>query len=183
MNSRLFVIVGIAMFGALTGCKSIYSSEPVGHEVADLTDEDLDGYWIVDDEVMLLKVTDAAKGEAVLAGIEDRAGTLTLQQMPVVFRKRGDVRLVSVKAMENEEHPEGAEWIWWGAVRLVDGGMVVWVPDPDRVEEAVEEGALPGRLEEDAVVLGELSPAQLDLLTTHGILHWEEPLFLRRVGD
>ena len=71
----------------------------------------------------------------------------------------------------------------WGRIKQDGQQVVVWVPDSEKFQALVEEGKLPGKIEDSDVILGNLTSDHLKLITseTEGVLfEWDEPIIFRR---
>jgi hypothetical protein len=77
------------------------------------------------------------------------------------------------------------EYTW---ARIDNNGkrIILWLPDVEQFQQAVQDGRLPGTVREDEdVVLGPLEPAQLELINSPAgnLLDWPEPLVFVRIGN
>ena len=84
----------------------------------------------------------------------------------------------------NTKDEEGKEYVW-GRIKNEHGQILVWAPDIAAFRRLVEGGLLPGRLAGSSVVLGDLKPEQIKILTSGegGTLYrWDEPVVLRKLG-
>jgi hypothetical protein len=169
---------------ALTGCHAVYTEQPIGATPAKLDPKTVNGLWIWDNGAMMVKVADPEKGRLALAWIDDKNDTFTLRTTTAFVREYHDLALLTMQDVEHADHPDRPEWIWLGAVKHDGNGGLLWIPNWKRIGGLVREGKLPGKSSgEDAdVYLGKLTPAQTDALTTVGMLLWDDPTLLKKVG-
>ena len=162
----------------LSGCVSVRVATPLGETPVALAAAEWDGMWVNQQGTLFIKVVDAANGRLQLAWPKDEANRLSLESTEVVLRQSGDWTFASLKM-----NPEDKLYIW-ARIKKDEYGIVIWLPDPKKFAGLVREGRLPGKADEkDNVVLGELTPAHMKLITSgeKGILlKWENPLILIR---
>ncbi|HMB58845.1 MAG TPA: hypothetical protein VKN35_02940, partial [Xanthomonadales bacterium] len=73
----------------------------------------------------------------------------------------------------------------WGRIDNNGRRAIVWWPDLEQFREAVRNGRIPGRINEDEdVVLGELNAEQMEVINSPSgnLMNWTEPLVLVRIG-
>ena len=77
------------------------------------------------------------------------------------------------------------EYTW---ARIDNNGkrIILWLPDVEHFQQAVQDGRLPGTVREDEdVMLAPLAPAQLELINSPAgnLLIWSEPQVFVRIGN
>lgn len=77
------------------------------------------------------------------------------------------------------------EYTW---ARIDNNGkrIILWLPDVEHFQQAVQDGRLPGTVREDEdVMLAPLAPAQLELINSPAgnLLSWSEPQVFVRIGN
>ena len=77
------------------------------------------------------------------------------------------------------------EYTW---ARIDNNGkrIILWLPDVEHFQQAVQDGRLPGTVREDEdVMLAPLAPAQLELINSPAgnFLSWSEPQVFVRIGN
>lgn len=77
------------------------------------------------------------------------------------------------------------EYTW---ARIENNGqrIILWLPDVEQFQQAVQDGRLPGTVrEDDDVMLAPLAPAQLELINSPAgnLLSWSEPQVFVRIGN
>lgn len=77
------------------------------------------------------------------------------------------------------------EYTW---ARIANNGkrIILWLPDVEHFQQAVQDGRLPGTVREDEdVMLAPLAPAQLELINSPAgnLLSWSEPQVFVRIGN
>ena len=165
----------------MLGCNVVYTSKPIGEKPVVISSEDWEGIWRTSDGTSLnVKVVDEANGVIEYGPWESE--NEEQEPIEVYLREWGRWEFCNVKDPEDEEH---AEHYMWGRIGNQGGQVVViWAPDADRFEELVEEGTLPGTVENGNVILGELNAEHMELITTsaEGVLFlWDEPMILFRI--
>jgi len=179
-------ITVLAIF--LNACDTVSSPVPLGVEPAVIDAAEWSGQWFNADGRVDITVVDAAKGLVHIDFREDgKADTLDLQ-----LRKFNGWIFASVseQAFDQSQGLEGASsetesYLW---ARLVRHGktIIAWIPKAEKFATLVEKGLLPGRVEDDNVILGPLNQEHYRILTSedHGVLlDWEHPTVLYRVKD
>ena len=76
------------------------------------------------------------------------------------------------------------EYTW---ARIDNNGkrIILWLPEVEQFQQAVQDGRLPGTVKEDKdVMLAPLAPAQLELINSPAgnLLNWSEPAVFVRIG-
>ena len=87
----------------------------------------------------------------------------------------------------DQDEEDGKPFYLWGLLGGGDREMIVWLPEVKSLKALVEEGKLPGEVDEDgSVILHQLNAEQLALLTSdsEGVLFdWDEPLVLFKFSE
>ena len=167
----------------MLGCDVVYTSKPIGEEPVVISSDDWEGIWRASDgPVLNVKVVDEANG--VIEYSEWESEKEEEEPIKVYLREWGSWEFCNLKGPEDEEH---AEHYVWGRIGNQDGRVVIiWWPDADRFRELVEEGILPGTIENGDVILGDLTAEHMELITTsaEGVLFlWDEPTVLVRTEE
>jgi hypothetical protein len=196
----------------LAGCNAVLVKEPMGDTVVMLDPATWQGTWASSDVVILTTVLDSEKGLLQAAWVERGAEGegASFESVSGMVRQTGDVIFLS---MENEPEAElgttadpaaGAsaeqvpttpapatdaalapEYIW-GRIENDGKRMILWWPDVEQFQRAVQDGRLPGTVtESEDVVLGPLDSAQLERINSPAgnLLGWSEPAVFIRIGD
>jgi hypothetical protein len=187
--------------------------KPMGDVVVTLDPVIWQGTWANSDVVILTTVLDSEKGLLQAAWVERGAEGegASFESVAGTVRQTGDMIFLS---MENEPAEEGRgptadpateaaameipatqapvtdgavapEYIW-GRIDNDGKRMILWWPDVEQFQKAVQDGRLPGRVtESEDVVLEALDPAQLELINSPAgnLLGWSEPAVFVRIGD
>lgn len=184
-QSDLFWAV-IGVIFVLSGCSTVTSIQPFGVPFTGDLSAELTGTWMGPEGQQLLVHCDP-EGRVAYAVTEwkDQQGAFVLDG--------GTGSLTSVRdhVFFNGLEDDGSEGYSFVLLRVSDGQMVVWLPDPPAFQELVEGGVLQGRVEEDSnsrsVVLTDsaetiaLVMADRDLAT---LFDWSKPaIVLVRVGN
>jgi hypothetical protein len=181
----------------LAGCEAVYSSRPLGDTAVALDPAEWQATWIGPDMVITTTVLDGAAGRLQSAWIERGPGGATLEVAEGDVRATGDWTFANMldekdpPAESTDSDSDGASgaepeprYTW---VRLQKGQnyLTVWSPNVERFKVYVGDGRLPGRVTDDGVVLGELTPAQLALINdpASGLLDWSNPTVFVRIAE
>jgi hypothetical protein len=196
----------------LSGCNAVLVKEPMGDTVVTLDPATWQGTWASSEVVILTTVLDSEKGLLQAAWVERGAEGegASFESVSGMVRQTGDVIFLS---MENEPEepldptaalaadapaeqtpatpapPAAAarppEYIW-GRIDNDGKRIILWWPNVEQFQRAVQDGRLPGTVtESEDVVLEPLDPAQLELINSPAgnLLGWAEPAVFVRIGD
>jgi hypothetical protein len=74
---------------------------------------------------------------------------------------------------------------FWLRVEQGENHLTVWSPNVEQFKILVGDGRLPGRVTDDGVVLGELSPEQLRMINdpASNLLNWSDPAIFVRIAE
>jgi hypothetical protein len=168
---------------ALWGCDSVTSSTPVGDKPVSLQEDDWDGTWINAESALTLKVKNAEKGHLQIAWIEDSGGKLKMESFIAEIRVSGDWHFASIRDDGGDQEIE--ERYMFLRVDKSDGQIIGWSPDVAAFKKAVEDGHLPGKMDESSVRLSVLNSEHIDYIKSAAatsLFDWDEPLVLVRIG-
>ena len=179
------IITWVVMFllpVLILGCSSVYSLQPMGTAPVKLDPADWNGKWMKPDGVLTLNVMDSDKGLLQLAWLEEKDGKLEMESMEIMVRESGSWMFGNLKEVDGEHSGQ----YLWVKINREDNQLLIWLPETSAIEALVEKKQLPGDIQGSDVVLGPLTPSQLDIITSssHGVLmHWEDPVVLSRFID
>lgn len=192
------LLAGLTMF--LAACDTVTSPMPLGEKPAVIEAGDWEGRWLNAEGYLDLTVVDGTNGLLRIAYDDDG----THQEMDIELRTAGEWTFVNFTEEdfeeseglasspcspvdspkpdlpECEEQPSG---YFWGRIRHMDDTLVAWGPEPAAFVRLVEQGLIPGTVEEGSVVLGPLTSEHYEIITSgaHGVvLDWENPMVLYR---
>ena len=168
------------MAATITGCGYVYTTQPVGERPSLIETGDWEGTWINEDKFITITVLDETKGLLRLSWIEKDQGQLKLESSNLHLLESGDWIFASIPDKDNPKQ------YLWGRIKQDERQVVVWVPDLEKFKDLVEEGKLPGRIDNKNVMLGNLTSDHLKLITseTEDILfEWDEPIIFRRFSE
>lgn len=204
MNYRTILLLPLAAV-SLEACDTVTSPVPLGEKPAVLEAEEWEGRWTNADGYLDLVVTDAANGLVRIA-YEDVPED-ECREMELQLRTSGEWTFFSVTEADFERSEglasspcaptrsatttdvgpageSGSASYLWGRVRLSDNAIYAWGPDPGVFVRLVNQGHLPGTVDEGNVVLGPLSTEHYEVIISGSqgvVLDWENPLVLYRV--
>ena len=172
-------IAGILL--AITcGCSSIISKHPVGEKPARIVAKDWEGNWESPDGAVTVKVVDADKGLLKTFWIEDdKQGIPALKTAEVELRESGGWLFASTR-----EEGKNRGYLW-GRIKNEDRQIIVWLPDENMFKQMVKESVFPGKIDGDVLLLEELTPRHLKIITTSekGVLFdWDKPAVFVKMG-
>ena len=165
----------------MLGCDVVYTTSPIGEKPAVISSEDWEGVWIGvnpgEGFPVGIEVLDEANGEIRVVLIGDgENGDLGLENLEVYLRDWEGWVFCSFKEEEENEH------YLWGRLENQKGDLIViWQPKESKFEALIEEGVLPGTIENGKVIVGDLTPEHLELITTSAeevLFEWESPALL-----
>lgn len=177
---RVFLI-GVLAAG-ISACAVVYSTKPVGQNPVMIDAKDWKGTWILPGGSMTIRVADAKKGLLQAAFVEESDDKLKMEVHDVTLLESGNWIFWSMK---DKPEAEGVRY-FWGRIKNEKNQMYVWQPDAEKFKELVKAGKLPGTVEKDNVVLGELTPDHLKLITSEeaGVLFdWASPAVFTKLAD
>lgn len=182
MFRTLTGLLGLVAILAAVGCEAVYMAEPIGGRPETFDMSQLEGTWHVEEDAVLIKVTDPDEGRFVAAGIQDEDGTLTLRLLEFAVREVNRWHLLQVRT---EEDDPARSWSLVGRLTSVDNNGAVLVPlDTSKVIDLVRSGDLPGTVGERNAVLGELTDEHLNRLTDEKqelLFLWDQPQHIRKL--
>jgi hypothetical protein len=153
----------------------------MGDQPVKLEAEDWEGTWLQAEGAIVAKVVDSEKGILKVAGIESEDTELKFESVDAYLRTWGDWTFASIK-----EKPESDNDLYlWGRITKSDRQVIIWDPNVEKFKKLVEAGKLPGKVDGDNVILDELKPEHMQIITSgaEGVLFdWENPSALIRVA-
>jgi hypothetical protein len=183
------VLVMLAAFvTSVLGCHPVQSGAPVGSRPVPLVAEDWNGTWCGDDgDPVRFRVVDSANGVLRMSGIEIEEGEARWKHSYLYLRTAPGVEnwiFLSVADELSEDEPPS---YYWARVKRKGEFLLVWFPDPAKFESLVEDGMLPGEIDDDRDVrLGELDDAHLALIAgeeSGALFEWDDPHILWRSAE
>jgi hypothetical protein len=187
MKSRLFktrysslAIAGLLLATAC-GCNSVISRRPVGEKPARIVAKEWEGKWVTTDDAVEIKVVDAEKGILKVFWLEDNnQGNPGMKTADLELRESGE--WIFANTMEEDK---GRGFVW-ARIKNEDRQIIIWSPNEKSFAQCVNDGVFPGRLDGDEVILDELQPQHLKIITSgeRGVLFsWDEPTVFVKVGN
>jgi hypothetical protein len=192
-------------FVVLAGCEAVYTPQPLGDEAVTLDPAEWQGTWLAPDMVITTTVLDGAAGRLQAAWIERGTAGATLEIVEGSVRASGDWTFANIlDETESEppaEAPGGAEPAAEGAAQVAGQGigpryvwlrvekgenhLTLWSPNVEQFKILVGDGRLPGRVTDDGVELGELTPEQLRMINdpASNLLNWADPAVFVRIAE
>jgi hypothetical protein len=177
LKLRWPTVVFVALLLAATGCNQVISTRPVGQKPAQIVAAEWEGNWIGPDGAVAIKVVDADLAILRIVWLEDEAGQPALKTALVELRESGNWLFANTRA-EGE-----GNWYLWGRVKKEKRQILIWEPHEKAFAKLVNDGVLPGRVDQNKVILEELDAMQLSVLESGGYgvpFSWDEPLILVR---
>jgi hypothetical protein len=173
-------IAGLLLANAW-GCSSVISKRPVGEKPARIVAKEWEGDWVGTDGAVNVKVVDADKAILRIAWVEDdEQGKPAMKTADVELRESGEWLFVNTR---EEDKDRG---FVWGRIKNEDRQIIVWPPDDKSFAQCVKDGVFPGTLDGDEVILDELKPQHLKIITSaeRGVLFaWDKPNVFAKVGN
>jgi hypothetical protein len=173
LKYMLFWIMAVT----ITGCGFVYTHQPIGERPSLIETGDWEGNWINEDKFLTINVLDETKGLLRISWIEKDQGEVKLESCNLHLLESGDWIFASIPDKDNPKR------YLWGRIKQDERQVVVWLPDLEKFKGLVEEGKLPGRIDNKNVMLGNLTSDHLKLITseTEGVLfEWDEPIIFQK---
>lgn len=162
------------------GCNAVISKRPVGEKPARIVAKEWEGKWVTSDGAVMVKVIDAEKGTLKVFWLEDdKQSNPAMKTADVELRESGEWLFASTK-----EEDKGRGYVW-GRIKNEDRQIMVWSPDDTLFKQLMKEGVFPGKVDGDEVILDELKPQHLKIITSgeRGVLFsWDKPTVFVKVG-
>jgi len=179
-SRQLKLVLVVLTLLAIPGCNAVISKRPVGEKPARIVARDWEGDWVTTDGVVKLKVLDPEKGIIKASWLEDdKSGNPALKVAEIELRDFGGWLFANTK------EDKGRGYVW-GRIRNEDRQIIVWSPDEKSFAQAIKDGTFPGRLDGDEVILDELKPTHLKIITSNerGVLFsWDKPSVFVKTGN
>ena len=185
----------------LVGCEAVYTPKPLGDEVVMLDPAEWQGTWLAPDMVITTTVLDGAAGRLQTAWIERGPSGVTLEVVEGSIRSTGDWTFANilddVEAEARADTPVAAQGetagaeqgteprYFWVRVEKSEKHLTLWSPNVEQFKILIGDGRLPGRVTDDGVVLGELTPEQLRMINdpAANLLNWADPAVFVRIVE
>ena len=74
----------------------------------------------------------------------------------------------------------------WAIIKKSTKIILIWLPNEERFKKLIEAKTLPGEIKKDMVVLGDLKPEHMKIITSEErslLFDWEDPLVLIKLSD
>jgi hypothetical protein len=107
---------------------------------------------------------------------------VVMKTAEVELRESGEWLFASTKA-EDKDQTKGYTW---GRIKNEDRQIILWLPDDKIFKRLVKDGVFPGKIDGDDVLLEELKPQHLKIITSgeRGVLfEWDKPAVFVKVGN
>jgi hypothetical protein len=182
MNNRKLrlrwpTVVFVALLLAATGCNPVLSERPVGPKPARIIAAEWEGNWIGPDGGVAIKVMDADSAIVKVVWLEDDSGQQKMKTALVELRESGNWFFANTRA-----EGEGNRYMW-ARVKKEKRQILIWEPDDKAFSKLVNDGVLPGRIDQKNVILEELDAKKLSVLQSgdYGVpFKWDDPVILVR---
>lgn len=182
---------------SLTSCSSVISNRPIGLEYISINPEDWNGIWLIDDNVVRVKVIDESKGVIKFALIEEKENDLQLECIVLQIMKGKKWLYANVLEMEGEK---ATDKYLWGRINNEDNKIVFWAPSVGMFLKAVESKKIKAIVAKKAklkdsnelseeetlpvsITLIDESKAIIDLVENGEVnfFEWDHPIVLNRL--
>jgi len=196
----------------LGGCNAVLVKEPMGDNVVTLDPATWQGTWITDEMVILTTVLDSDKGLLEAAWVErgPEGKGANFESVTGMVRQTGDMLFLNIEKEPPAERDTTAATVaeappvaaaaaeapatgaavppeyGWGRIDNNGKRIILWLTDVEQFRLAVQDGRLPGSINEDEdVLLGALEPAQRESINSPAanLLNWSEPVVFVRIGN
>jgi hypothetical protein len=162
----------------------VASKGPVGETPVELNAKDWDGTWFSPGgDYCMMKVKNEKEGILRLAWFENDK-EMTHKSSDVFIRKSGTWLFASMK--EEDEKTVADSVYVWAIIKKSTKIILIWLPNEERFKKLIEAKTLPGEIKKDMVVLGDLKPEHMKIITSEErslLFDWEDPLVLIKLSD
>jgi hypothetical protein len=180
---RSVIYILCAVF-ALCSCTVVASKAPVGEAPVVLKAGEWDGAWFnPGGDYCMMKVKNEKEGILRLSWIENDK-EMTYKASDVLIRKSGNWLFASTREDGDKAAP-GSAYVW-AIVKKSRKTILIWLPNEDRFKKLIEAKTLPGEAQKSMVILGDLKPEHMKIITTDErslLFDWENPLVLIKLND
>ena len=173
--------IAALLLATVCGCSSVITKSPVGEKPAKIVAKEWEGNWVGTDVSVNVKVVDADKGILRAFWMEDdNQGFPAMKTADVELRESGNWLFAN-----STEEDKDRGYIW-GRIKNEDRQIIIWPPDDGLFAQCVKEGVFPGKLDANAIILDELKPQHLKIITSGGrgvLFSWDKPTVFVKVGN
>lgn len=173
LRSRHPKLAFVALLLAVTGCNQVICKRPVGEKPARIVAAEWEGNWIGPDGALAIKVADVDQAILKVVWLEDEAGQPTMKTALVELRESGDWLFASTR-----EEGEDRGYLW-ARIKKENCQILLWEPDNQLFAKLVRAGVVPGRMDQNNVILEPLNSEHLNMIKSgeHGVpFSWDRPL-------
>jgi hypothetical protein len=185
LSNKRYAKLVLAVLILLTtcGCNAVISKRPVGEKSAKIMAKDWEGNWLSPDGPAKVKVVDPDKGIIKVFWLEDdKEGKPGMKTAEVELRQSGEWLFANTRA---EDKGESRGYVW-ARIKNEDRQIIAWLPDNKAFARLVKDGVLPGKNDGDDMILDELKPQHLQIITSgeRGLLfEWDKPAVFVKVAN
>ncbi len=186
MKNFKYILAGFLLFVTFS-CEAVFTSHPIGKKIVKLNGEDWEGTWLHKEGSLVTKVFDSEKGILTISWIEPKGQEFKHVTEEVYIRESGELMFWSMKdkfqSIGGKSGSQKDRYIW-GKIQKDGRQIIVWRPDIDYFKQLVNNGELPGKIDDGSVFLDDLKPEQLKIFKseTEGLLYnREEPVALLQI--
>ena len=166
----------------MSGCNAVFTKNYLGEKPADLSDYDLNGTWILDDEdeqiAIVLKVIDPEGGILEAGWIETHGAEFELEHHRIHLNEQGDWL---VGHCDDSEDPTRK---FWFLTKVTPEKIIGLSPNLKTYKRLINTGEVKGVIEEGGnITLENVPAAQFKALVADESLkgfHWDEEMNMYR---
>lgn len=188
-NPRFLLLPLFLTILTLSACSVVRVNQPVGTKPVTLDPAEWNGTWIADGDVVQVTAHESKKGILNLTWIE----TDEKENKPVAFSMPAHIRATregwtyaSILDPDGVKDAKGNSSHWWGRIEKLDDRILLWAPVPSKFADAVQEGKLPGKVDDDDVWLSNLKRKHLKFMEDENspvLFAWDKPHIYDRIAD
>lgn len=164
------------------GCSSVATDLPLPRTEASHLEAEIEGTWIGEDSVYDVEFVE--QGFALVASRDRNDADSGVEDGELTLSTKNDRSFISVRCREDGEWSESFLLYEVGFGAGDTDYLLVWVPEEDRFEEAIENGLLKGTTD-DGVTITSRPGDLLDLLADESVSYFDyrNPLIFRRLPE
>lgn len=169
----------LLIYTFLTACTSITSTHMVGGEPLAIDKKTWEGAWIIQDDVVHLKVMDEATGEVMLIFVDLTADA----DEKLVHQYTGYLRKSSKNEYFNIVDSDNNRGYFFARFKRAGNELIVWNPDYDVITDAVEGRQLQALKDDSSIEITATGETLVLFLESNDAFMYEEPAVFRKLSD
>ena len=171
----------------LNGCTTVVTKHPIGTEPYFAAEDEWQGTWLTDNEIIKIKVIDESAGSIQIAWIEDNESELKFEKVNCKLMKSENAVYIHSLDLPNEDF--GGYYVW-GKVQIENNKIIIWEPMFEAFKSVYIEKKLKASVEKNdkqEISNIQLTDTPVNILSVieadKTFFDWEKPTILMRLFD